>query len=112
MASFEETIRILLQEELGKLDARLKRIEERVDKTQATDVYLSPVDAGRIAGVTPAMIRGLVQAGRLGRYRAGREMRVKASELEAYMAGRDVDTPSDDDIDNRAISILSRRAGR
>jgi excisionase family DNA binding protein len=42
--------------------------------------------AAEVAKVNPATVRKWVEEGRLGRYRAGRELRVKRSELDRLLA--------------------------
>ena len=59
--------------------------EER--PTAGTSEYLSVADTGRRAAVTAQTIRAWMTPGRLGRYRAGRELRVKARQLEELLAG-------------------------
>lgn len=110
---FEETLRSLLREELGKLDDKLRGLEKRLENLRSSnDVYLTPEQAARVAGVTAPTVRSWVKAGSLNRYMAGREMRIKSSELEAYMAGHHVSAPTDADLDSKAISIVSRLGGR
>lgn len=61
--------------------------------------YLPVAEAARLASVTPATIRTWIDAKYLGRYRAGRELRVKASELDAYLARTDVgQSPDPEDV--------------
>ena len=59
--------------------------EERPPPTPSE--YVSVADAARRAAVTPQTIRTWMSAGRLGRYQAGRELRVKTSELEELLSG-------------------------
>ena len=61
--------------------------EERGAASQpANDVeYLPVAQAAARAAVAPGTIRAWMAQGRLGRYHAGRELRVMASELTALM---------------------------
>jgi excisionase family DNA binding protein len=72
------------------------------------DVYLSVARAAGIVDVAPATIREWIAQGRLGRYHAGRELRVKAAELDALLnAG-----PTSDGAqgpEERARAELARR---
>src|SRR5688572_2471450 len=65
-----EVVRQVLREERPKLEP---------------SEYLSVADAAEWAAVTPQTIRTWMGAGRLGRYRAGRELRVKAKEPEELL---------------------------
>ena len=69
-----EEVRRVLREELAELSRRGGRPE-----------YLPVAEAAARAAVAPATIRTWMALGRLGRYRAGRELRVLSTELESVM---------------------------
>ena len=70
----EDVVRKVLREELG------------ASPGANGDEYLSVATAARVAEVAPATIRGWIAEGRLHRYAAGREIRVRRAELEALLA--------------------------
>lgn len=67
-------VRRVLREELAELSRRGGRPE-----------YLPVAEAAARAAVGSAAIRAWMALGRLGRYRAGRELRVLSTELDALM---------------------------
>jgi excisionase family DNA binding protein len=91
-----EALRGLVQEELAKLPGR--------------DEYLSVRGAADVAGVIPGTIRSWVDQGRLGRYQAGRHMRIKRSELESLMRNPQ---PQRREVspEERALEVFRGRGG-
>src|SRR6187401_3337107 len=69
-----DEVRRVLREELAELARRGGHPE-----------YLPVAEAATRAAVAPATIRVWMAQGRLGRYHAGRELRVLSSELESAM---------------------------
>lgn len=114
MSLFDERVlRDIVAEELR----RVLREERSAGARPANDVeYLPVAEAAARAAVAPATIRVWMSQGRLSRYHAGRELRVRVSELADLMrkpptsaGGR-----SDDDIspEEAAEQYLRRRRGR
>jgi hypothetical protein len=83
MSLFDErALREIVADEIR----RVLREERAVAGKPANDVeYLPVAQAAARAAVAPATIRAWMAQGRLGRYHAGRELRVMASELTALM---------------------------
>ena len=75
------------------------------------ETYLSVARAAAIAEVAPATIRGWIAEGRLKRYRAGRELRVKRSELERLLAAGWAED-AEEDTGTLARRIVHRHDGR
>jgi excisionase family DNA binding protein len=71
-----EEVRLALREEIARMNIR--------PISSAEDAFLSISRAAEIIGVHPATIRSWVHSGQLKGHRAGRHLRVKRSELEAY----------------------------
>jgi hypothetical protein len=69
-----EEVRQVVREELADLRRRAGASE-----------YLPVAEAGARAAVTPSTIRVWMAQGRLGRYHAGRELRVLTAELDTLM---------------------------
>lgn len=84
--------------------------EERAPPPAGAE-YLSVADAARVAAVTPQTIRAWMTAGRLRRYRAGRELRVRRTELDELLAA----APAGDDEllspELAAVRDLRRKSG-
>jgi excisionase family DNA binding protein len=106
MAVFnEDRLRSLVGEEVR----RVLREEMRPSPTEAGE-YLPVAGAASVAAVTPDTIRVWIGQGRLGRYSAGRELRVKRSELEAFLRAGTTRTKSSPE--EEAQRFLARRATR
>jgi excisionase family DNA binding protein len=80
----EEEIREVVRTELR---AGLAELRHLLEQRPAGDRYLSVANAAAHAEVHPDTIRAWLKAGQLPTHHAGRELRVKLSELEAFMAG-------------------------
>jgi excisionase family DNA binding protein len=72
----EEVLRTVVREELRAIAPRPGQPDE----------FLSVVAAARLAGVAPTTVRAWVNQGRLQRYKAGRVLRVRRSDLELLLA--------------------------
>lgn len=69
-------------------------VREELASRPTQDEYLSPAHAAKFADVEETTIRAWITAGRLPRYRAGgRLIRVKRSDLEAYLAAEKAEDP-------------------
>jgi excisionase family DNA binding protein len=119
-----------LAEALGELldvPAQLRELRAQVERLAAAQpaqepatapvaVYLSTEEAGRICEVTPATVRSWVKAGHLKAYHAGRLLRVKRAELEAFLARQPAagngDGAADQDDDDDLAAFVSRTRGR
>ena len=101
----EQELRNVIAEEVRKI------MREEMARTPGNDAYLSVAGAATLAAVVPDTIREWIQKGDLGRYHAGRELRVRRSDLEAFLtSGRgdhDESTP-----EQEAQRFLARRAAR
>ena len=76
----------------------------------AAEEYLSVARAAEVADVTSGTIRTWMGEGKLGRYRAGRELRVKRSDLDRLLRG---EAPgSEASPEERALAALAARARR
>jgi hypothetical protein len=79
----EEALRTLIADEVRR--AIREDGGTRIVDGSARDEYLPVAGAARIAPVAPATIRTWIGAGRLGRYHASRELRVRRAELERLL---------------------------
>lgn len=82
---FREWLRGLLREELTRMVAEL-RATTALPQPSAPGDYLATTDAAKLAGVEPATIRDWVRRKDLSRNFAGRELRIRRAELEAFLA--------------------------
>lgn len=92
MSLFDESaLRELLRDEL-----RTVIRQELGNKPATAGDYLSVAEAARIAAVQGQTIRAWIRGGKLREYKAGRVLRVRKLELEAFLAnGSARSTPAD-----------------
>jgi excisionase family DNA binding protein len=76
-----------------------------VERDRATE-YLSTAEAAERARVTTRTIRRWIDDKRLAACRAGREIRVRASDLDALLRGGDAEGA---DMERMAAEIVARR---
>lgn len=109
--SVEETIREAVREALrSELPELVRAVREAVGARAAGGEYLTTAEAATVAKVDQDTVGEWIRAGKLPRHRAGRELRVRRDELEAFMAGRlIVAVVSDEDLEERAAAIVARR---
>jgi excisionase family DNA binding protein len=79
----EGALRTLIASEVRKV---VREELARAPDGGAADDYVSVKSAARIASVATDTIRDWITKGRLGRFSAGRVLRVKRSELDALLA--------------------------
>jgi excisionase family DNA binding protein len=90
-------VREVLREELGARPA-------------ATEEYLSVARAAEVADVTAGTIRTWMSEGRLARFRAGRELRVRRADLERLLRGEAPGTEASPEEAAEAYFKRSRQA--
>jgi hypothetical protein len=78
----EKLLREIVAEEVRRV---LREEWTEFGRPGGTSEYLPVAEAAARAAVAPATIRVWMAQGRLGRYHAGRELRVLSSELDALM---------------------------
>ena len=87
MSSGEQLERVLA-DMLGPIvEATVRRVvREELARRPGADEYLSIARAAQVADVAPATVRDWIAQGKLRRYQAGRELRVRRAELDQFMA--------------------------
>lgn len=96
-----DEVRAVLREELQAVMCGTAR-----GASQAA-AYLTTEDAAAIARVEPATVREWVRRGDLRRHQAGRELRVRRDELEAFLTtGRRSD--DEHNVEALAVKILGK----
>ena len=82
------------------VESAIRRVvREELTREPSRDRYLPVAEAAEIAGVAPDTIRAWIGQGRLGRYNAGRELRIRRSELDHFLA-----MPAAQDANGRELS--------
>jgi excisionase family DNA binding protein len=102
-AVVEAKVRQVVREELR---AALAEVGQR----RGDDCFLSIARAAELADVHPDTVRGWVRGRQLPEHRAGRELRVKRSELERHLnRGADLNGGRPATPEEEAGAILARR---
>lgn len=94
--TLEDTLRQIVREELAAIRDELKGLAANKDSTSEL-VYLTTEQAAKIAQVNTDTIRDWVKEKRLRRYGQGR-LRIKATDLYAYLDRLNVAPTSQDEI--------------
>src|SRR5262245_21117176 len=102
----KDEVRAVVREELRAVRPAL------VDPIAAEAEYLTIDRAAEMAGVRPPTVRSWVERGDLPGHRAGRLLRVKSQELQAFMARGPVCRNPALDLDSRAEAILAKGRAR
>lgn len=69
--------------------------------------YVTVKEAARIMAAHPVTVRKLISQGKLGRFSVEGQLRVKVSDIHAYMGRAGQESPTID-LDERAREILNR----
>lgn len=103
-----EATKLAIRDEVPAiLREHIKQLVERDERATDRGAALSTVDAAEYVGVSPATIREWVNAGQLRAQRAGRVLKVRRGDLDAFLARA---APRGDgviDLSERAREILS-----
>jgi excisionase family DNA binding protein len=92
----------ILREQLKQL------VDRRADPPADSDQRLSTNGAARYAGVSTATIREWASSGRLRSQRAGRVLRFRKSDLDAFLSRAEPRGEGVIDLSERAREILSQ----
>jgi len=98
----EAALRELIAEEVRRA------VREEVGRAPREDVFLSVARAAEVADVAPATIRKWIHEGRLPQHGAGRELRVRRTELEEFLAAPRA-SDADATPEQAAVRYLRRR---
>lgn len=66
-------------------DAVRAEVAKQLAAAREPDEYLSTAEAARLAGVAAGTVRRWIREGRLAEHRAGRVVRVRRADLEAFL---------------------------
>lgn len=111
--SIEELIRDAVRSEIRRTVEELRPAiadavqgaAAKVGPSHAPPHYVSAREAARIMGAHPATVRKLVTEGKLGRYSLEGQLRVKVSDVHAYLAREGPASPTIN-LDERALELL------
>lgn len=119
MATLDDLIVAAVERAVQPLLVEVRRVAAAVDELQARveaaplPRYLSAEQAADIAGVTPETVRKWTRLGDLRAHRAGRLLRVRLDELEAYLtrAEPESDEHGDEREDEARLQQILRSEG-
>ncbi len=106
LALHDEVMALLRAELPAALRAALGPSSPRSPEAAPTTVYVTAPRAAEIAGVRPATIRSWVVSGELRGHHAGRLLRIRLDELDAYLARQREKAKQTLDLDQRARELL------
>ncbi len=109
-AALEEMIREMIREEVRtvvreEIGAALSTIKGEPTAQRAG--YFSVADAAKHASVSQRTIRRWISDGDLQGFRAGRVLRIHARDLESFLARQSSNTPTRDEIREKARAIMA-----
>jgi len=103
----DEVVQQALDRALPKIVGEVRRVIDEEGRNAAA-VYVRVQTAAEMMSAHPATVRKLVADGKLGRYTVEGQLRIKASDVHAYLA-REGQAPSPTiDLNQRAFAILTR----
>lgn len=110
---FEDVLKHWLQEairaELNEVSQKVEELAARLKNTgSAFPVFLTADDVASLTKVRPQTVRSWVSSGSLPAHYAGRKLRIRLDELEAFMQrekGEPLSSTADDD--DRVREILA-----
>jgi excisionase family DNA binding protein len=105
--SFETEIRGILREEIRS--ALRDMLPTAAPAPKAPAAYLSTREAAELVGVRPETVREWVASGDLPPHGAGKVLRVRRDQLEAFMASSRRRATAEVDLDQRARDIIAGR---
>jgi hypothetical protein len=109
--SFEETLRLIVREELARLEAKL--LEHPVAAVPVgEDRLLGPKEIEPLTGYSPETVKSWVRQGRLKRYGTPRGWRVSERELRQYLAGLPTSGARRVQTDADILELARERASR
>lgn len=111
MSVFDDAIRTWMREAIrAELSGVVQRIEDLASSFGSTGLptFLTATEVADLTKVRPQTVRSWVSSGALPAHYAGRKLRIRLDELEAFMQRRrDDDVPCVDDDDDRVREILA-----
>lgn len=104
----DEVVQVALDRALPKIVGEVRRVIDEEAHNAAGAMYVRVQTAAEMMSAHPSTVRKLVAEGKLGRYTVEGQLRIKASDVHAYLA-REGGVPSPTiDINQRALAILTR----
>jgi excisionase family DNA binding protein len=107
-----EVIPLAIERAIPKVVAEVRRVMDGDSSMGALVMYVRVQSAAEMMSAHPSTVRKLVAAGKLGRYTVEGHLRIKVSEVQAYLAREGSAISTTIDIHERALAILSHSKPR
>src|SRR5260370_39708751 len=106
-AVVDEAAPVLIEKLAPTMVHEVKKALDEERRTEGNAIYVTVRIAAEMMTAHPSTVRKLLSEGKLGRFSVERQLRVKVSDIHAYMA-REVGVPPAIDINERALVILGQ----
>ena len=101
-----------IDQALPKIVAEVRRVIDADTRHVAGAMYVRSQTAAKMMSAHPSTVRKLVAEGKLGRYTVEGQLRIKVSDIHAYLAREGGAASPAIDINERALAILSQSKPR
>ena len=105
-AVIDQAVPDLLARVLPKVIAEVKNTLDADARTAAGAVYVKVQTAAEMMSAHPSTVRKLVAEGKLGKFTVEGQLRVKVSDIHAYLAREGGPISPTVDLNERALAIL------
>lgn len=102
----DEVVTLALDRALPKIVAEVRRVIDAEARNTAGVIYVRVQAAAEMMSAHPSTVRKLVAEGKLGRYTVEGQLRIKVSDVHAYLAREGGAPPPTIDLSERALAIL------
>jgi excisionase family DNA binding protein len=103
----QEVVEQALDRALSKIVGEVRRVIDEEARNAAGGIYVRVQAAAEMMSAHPSTVRKLVAAGKLGRYSVEGQLRIKASEVHAYLVPEAGARLPPIDLNQRAFAILT-----
>jgi excisionase family DNA binding protein len=107
----DEVIPLAIDRALPKIIREVRRVID-ADERSGAAMYVRAQTAAEMMSAHPSTVRKLVADGKLGRYTVEGQLRIKISDIHAYLAREGGAASPTVDMNERALAILSQSRPR
>lgn len=106
--SLDDAIKEAIDERIRPLAERLEAAIAKLEGKAGSE-YLSVKAAAATAGVNPATVRGWIRDGKLKQHGPGRVLRIRRSDLDAFLSSPEPRETPAPEPEAEALAIMRRR---
>jgi excisionase family DNA binding protein len=107
----DEVIPLAIDRAVPKIITEVRRVID-ADERIGSAMYVRAQTAAEMMSAHPSTVRKLVAEGKLGKYTVEGQLRIKVSDIHAYLAREGGPASPTIDINQRALAILSQSRPR